>query len=92
MSHEEQFIINVLNDGRSYSDAIFDKAVKIISNPAKGVAVDQIILDKFSSLVIKLKTQKLENNQIEVQYIPLTIIRNYFKMLQRNLLILSSKL
>ena len=37
MSKEEKFLKNVVNDGRSYNNTNFTKAVKILNSPKKGV-------------------------------------------------------
>lgn len=37
MSDEEVFLKYVVNDTRSYKDETFEKAVKILNNPKKGV-------------------------------------------------------
>jgi hypothetical protein len=40
MSKEDKFLMNVVNDSRSYSDETFAKAVRIINNAKKGVGLD----------------------------------------------------
>lgn len=40
MSGEQKFINNIIADTRSYKDENFQKAIKIIGKPEKGVIVD----------------------------------------------------
>lgn len=58
MSQEEEFIKNVVNDGRSYSDSLFKKALALISNVNKNVTLSQDSYEKFEALVKKLLNQK----------------------------------
>jgi hypothetical protein len=60
MSVEETFLKWVVQDTRSFKIETFDKAVKILNNPKKGVQVDQERKDKFEEMVSKLREMKNE--------------------------------
>lgn len=49
---------NVVNDGRSYSDLLFAKALALIQNANKNVNLSQEAHDKFETLVKKLFIMK----------------------------------
>ncbi len=40
MSMEETFLKHVVNDTRSYKTETFEKAIRVMSDPKKGVIVD----------------------------------------------------
>ncbi len=40
MSNEEIFLKHVVNDSRSFKTENFEKALRVINNPKKGVSVD----------------------------------------------------
>jgi len=66
MAHLETFRVNVVMDGRSYSDETFDKAVKILNSTKKNVAVEEEAREKFEVLAGKLKEAKKVAAQEEV--------------------------
>jgi len=41
----------VVNDTRSYKTETFEKAVRILNNPKKGIIIDQERKDKFEFMV-----------------------------------------
>ena len=55
MSNQEKFLNHIVNDSRSFKNENFDKAVKIINNPKKGVDIDQERKELFEKMVIKIK-------------------------------------
>jgi len=68
MSVEETFLKWVVQDTRSFKIETFDKAVKILNNPKKGVQVDQERKDKFEEMVSKLREMKNEQDEEEGLY------------------------
>ncbi len=58
----------VVQDTRSFKIETFDKAVKILNNPKKGVQVDQERKDKFEEMVSKLRDMKNEQDEEEGLY------------------------
>ena len=58
----------VVQDTRSFKIETFDKAVKILNNPKKGVQVDQERKDKFEEMVSKLREMKNEQDEEEGLY------------------------
>ena len=56
MSKLDDFKKNVVADGRSYSDELFEKAVKILKSDRKGIAVDEEHQVRFEALAAELKT------------------------------------
>lgn len=68
MSVEETFLKWVVQDTRSFKIETFDKAVKILNNPKKGVQVDQERKDKFEEMVSKLRDMKNEQDEEEGLY------------------------
>jgi hypothetical protein len=68
MSVEETFLKWVVLDTRSFKIETFDKAVKILNNPKKGVQVDQERKDKFEEMVSKLREMKNEQDEEEGLY------------------------
>lgn len=68
MSVEETFLKWVVQDTRSFKIETFDKAVKILNNPKKGVQVDQERKDKFEEMVTKLREMKNEQDEEEGLY------------------------
>jgi ubiquitin conjugation factor E4 B len=40
MSVEDIFLRYVVNDSRSYKDETFDKALRLLGNPKKGIQID----------------------------------------------------
>ena len=58
----------VVQDTRSFKIETFDKAVKILNNPKKGVQVDQERKDKFEEMVTKLREMKNEQDEEEGLY------------------------
>lgn len=69
MSEEEVFLRNVVNDSRSYKDETFEKALRLLQNPKKGVTMDAARVDKFQLMVAKLKALKSEIDFEEVRTI-----------------------
>jgi ubiquitin conjugation factor E4 B len=51
MSDEADFLRYVVNDTRSYKTETFEKAVRILNNPKKGIIVDQERKDRFEAMV-----------------------------------------
>lgn len=66
MSTEDVFLKHVVNDSRSFKTENFEKALRILNNPKKGVSVDQERKDKFESMIEKMKTMKNEIDEEEV--------------------------
>jgi len=50
MGHHEKFRVNVVKDGRSYSNETFEKAVKILNSTKKHIAVMPENKEKFEKL------------------------------------------
>lgn len=67
MSKEEVFLKHVVNDQRSFKVEIFEKALRVISNPSKGVTVDQERKDKFEAMIKKIKDIKNEIDEEDVR-------------------------
>ncbi len=67
MSQEQVFLKYVVNDSRSYKTETFEKAVRILNNPKKGVIIDQDRKDRFEVMVEKLKNMKLEIDEEDVR-------------------------
>lgn len=68
MSNLEKFRENVVLDGRSYSDELFAKAIKIIKSDKKGIMVDQDHVQNFETLAATLKSLKDVQNAEEAQF------------------------
>lgn len=66
MSTEEVFLKHVVADSRSFKIENFEKAIRVINNPAKGVVVDQQSKDTFEVMVSKIKEMKNEIDEEEV--------------------------
>ena len=60
MSDEESFLRHVVDDSRSFKTETFEKTVRILSNPSKGVVVDAESRDRFEVMVGKLKTMRVD--------------------------------
>ncbi|CDW72140.1 u box domain-containing protein [Stylonychia lemnae] len=54
MSEEQVFLQNVVKDSRSYKDETFQKALRLLQNPKKGVQIDGPRTGKFEIMVQKL--------------------------------------
>lgn len=67
MSTEEIFIKHVVNDSRSFNIEIFEKALRIVKNPNKGIMVDLEKRYVFEALTERLKSMKIENVQEDVK-------------------------
>eukprot|EP00347_Sterkiella_histriomuscorum_P007831 403347399 len=68
MSEQESFLRHVVNDTRSYKDETFDKALRLLNNPKKGVQIDQERTFKFEVMVSRLKSLRNEINEEEGMY------------------------
>ena len=70
MSNQEKFLNHIVNDSRSFKNENFDKAVKIINNPKKGVDIDQDRKELFEKMVIKIKQMKqdLDDEEVSTKY------------------------
>jgi hypothetical protein len=55
MSNQEKFLSHIVNDSRSFKNENFDKAVKIINNPKKGLISIKERKELFEKMVIKIK-------------------------------------
>ena len=60
MSSEDIFLQHVVNDSRSFKSENFDKVIRIIGNPAKGVTVDSDSKEKFELMAVKIKSMRQE--------------------------------
>jgi hypothetical protein len=58
MSSEDIFLQHVVNDSRSFKSENFDKVIRIIGNPAKGVTVDSDSKEKFELMAVKIKSMR----------------------------------
>ena len=67
MSEEEVFLKNVVNDSRSFKPETFEKAVKILNSPKKGITIDAVRKEKFEIMAIKLKSMREEIDLEEVR-------------------------
>ena len=68
MSGDERFLKHVVNDSRSYKTETFEKAVKIINNPKKGVQLELDKKERFENMVEKIKFMKLEIDEEDVSH------------------------
>jgi ubiquitin conjugation factor E4 B len=68
MSSEETFLKLVASDSRSFKVENFEKAIRVINNPSKGVVVHQEQKDIFEVMVTKIKDMKAENDEEEGLY------------------------
>lgn len=50
MQKFDEFKQHIVNDGRSYSDETFEKAVKILNNTTKQIVLDPEIKEKFEAI------------------------------------------
>lgn len=66
MSGEETFLRHVVNDTRSYKTETFEKAVRILNNPKKGIVIDQDKKERFEAMVSQMKDMKNEIDEEEV--------------------------
>jgi ubiquitin conjugation factor E4 B len=66
MSGEETFLRHVVNDTRSYKTETFEKAVRILNNPKKGIVIDQDKKERFEVMVSQMKDMKNEIDEEEV--------------------------
>ena len=66
MSGEETFLRHVVNDTRSYKTEIFEKAMRILNNPKKGIVIDQDKKERFEVMVSQMKDMKNEIDEEEV--------------------------
>ena len=59
MSGEETFLRHVVSDTRSYKTETFDKAVRILGDPKKGIVIaDQDKRERFEGMVARMKEMK----------------------------------
>lgn len=84
MSGDQQFLKHVVNDSRSYKTETFEKAVKIINNPKKGVQLDLDKKELFETMVEKIKLMKLEIDEEDVRKYLIMIDRASMMMHQKN--------
>ncbi len=68
MSNEESFLRQLVLDTRSFKVEIFDKAVKILNNPKKGVQIEYEAKEKFEKMTDQLKIMKNEIDEEEGLY------------------------
>jgi len=68
MAGLERFKELTVGDSRSYSDATFEKALKILNNPKKKVGLDEERLQVFERLVKELKEMSLERQNEDTLY------------------------
>jgi ubiquitin conjugation factor E4 B len=68
MAGEDVFLMHVVDDSRSYKTETFEKTVRILGNPGKGVVVDAESRDRFEDLVQRLKSMKVEIDQEDDLY------------------------
>ena len=66
MAGEAVFRGHVVADTRSYKNETFEKAVRIIGNPKKGVVVGQEARDRFEKMVAQIREMKNEIEEEEV--------------------------
>ena len=88
MQKFDEFKQHIVNDGRSYSDETFEKAVKILNSTTKSIVIDPEIKERFESIAKELK-QLQENKGPVSNLLSLTLCRNWKKMLQKSSLTLS---
>lgn len=50
----------MVNDTRSYKDETFEKALRLLNNPKKGVQIDAVKTLKFEVMVHRLKSLRSE--------------------------------
>lgn len=60
MSSEEVFLNHVVGDARSFKAENFEKVVRILGNPAKGVQVDSESRERFEAMVGVIKGLRRE--------------------------------
>jgi len=60
MGDEEVFVRQVVSDSRSFKTETFEKALRILNSPKKGVSVDASGLERFGRLVSMLKSLRSE--------------------------------
>lgn len=65
-----------MNDSRSYKSETFDKAVRLLNNPKKGIIIEQDKKERFEAMVEKIKSMKLEIDEEEVW---LLFLQNFFR-------------
>ena len=59
MSDEETFLRHVVSDTRSYKTETFDKAVRILGDPKKGIVIaEQDKRERFEGMVARMKEMK----------------------------------
>ena len=68
MVFEDSFLFNVVNDSRSYKTENFEKAIRILNNPSKGVVVDMDSKERFELLLTKIKSMKEDLDQEDDLY------------------------
>jgi ubiquitin conjugation factor E4 B len=68
MSSEEKFLQYVVGDSRSYKSETFQKAVRILESPKKGVQIDQDQKERFEVMVARIGTMKNEIDEEEGLY------------------------
>lgn len=68
MSAEESFLRQLVLDTRSFKIETFDKAIKILNNPKKGVQIEYEAKEKFEKMTLLLKDMKNEVDEEEGLY------------------------
>ena len=66
MVDQDIFLRHVVNDTRSFKIETFEKALRIINTPKKGVIV--FCIDKFEMLVTKVKQMRIQIDEEEVNH------------------------
>jgi hypothetical protein len=74
MSSEETFLKLVVSDSRSFKIETFDKAIRVLENPAKGIIVSQEVKEKFEIMVLKIKDLKTLNDEEDVRSCLITTV------------------
>lgn len=59
---------HVVNDSRSFKSETFDKAVKLVNSPKKGIVLDMERKERFELMVTKIKSMKVEIDEEEGLY------------------------
>jgi len=69
MSQEDSFKQYVVDDGRSYSNETFEKAINILNSTKKNIIIDMAHQQAFETLAAELKVMKNSAMEEDVSFV-----------------------